>query len=77
MKKNKDNLILLNNSISGLGIIVLGLIVTIGNINLYTTVINLLVCIFLIYGLSSFVNFILKRKIEVNTFLTKNFNKLK
>lgn len=66
MKNKKDNLVLLNNSISGLVIIVLGLIVTIGNINLYTIIINLLVCVFLIYGLSSLINFILKRKIVRN-----------
>ncbi len=63
--KNK-NLNLLNNLISGIGIIILGVIITKGSITMYTKVINLLVCVFLIYGFSKFVNFILNKKIVKN-----------
>ncbi len=58
---------LLNNLISGIGIIVLGLIITIGSINMYTRVVHLIVYVFLIYGLSRLVNFILNKKIIRNS----------
>lgn len=64
IKKRQINL--LNNLVSGLGIITLGLIVTIGNINMYTRVVYLLVCAFIIFGLSNLLNFILNRKIVRN-----------
>ena len=62
----KININLINNLISGIVIIVLGFIVTIGSIDMYTKLINLLVCIFLIYGVSKLINFILNKKIVRN-----------
>lgn len=59
----KININLINNLISGIVIIVLGFIVTIGSIDMYTKLINLLVCVFLIYGVSKLINFILNKKI--------------
>lgn len=64
VRKNKISL--LNNLISGFGIIILGIIVTIGSINMYTKAINLFVYIFIIYGLSKLVNFLLNKKIVRN-----------
>lgn len=63
----KRELNLLNNFISGIGIIVLGFIITIGSIDMYTKVINLLVYVFLIFGLSKLLNFILNKKIVRNS----------
>lgn len=64
LKKRKLNL--LNNLISGILIIILGIIITIGSVNIYTIVVKLCVYVFIIYGLSKFLNFILKRKIQGN-----------
>lgn len=63
--RNKQ-LSILNNLISGLGIVILGIIATIGSINLYTKVINLFVYIFIIFGLSGLANFLLNKKIVRN-----------
>lgn len=52
---------------SGISIITLGIIIIIGNINIYTRVINLFVYIFLIYGFSKLLNFILNKKIVRNS----------
>lgn len=66
MVVKKRQLNLLNNLLSGIGIIVLGLIITIGSINMYTKVVNLVVYVFIIYGLSRFINFLLNKKIVKN-----------
>lgn len=66
MLKKFKNLNLINNLVSGIGIVTLGLIVTIGSTYMYTKVINLIVFIFIIYTLSKFINFILKKKIVRN-----------
>jgi len=63
--KNK-HISLLNYLISGICIIVFGIIVIIGSINMYTRVINLLVYIFILYGLSKLLGFILNKKIVRN-----------
>lgn len=65
VKKRELNLI--NSLISGIGIITLGMIITIGSIDMYTKVINLLVYVFLIFGLSKLLNFILNKKIVRNS----------
>lgn len=65
VKKRELNLI--NNLISGIGIITLGIIITIGSIDMYTKVINLFVYVFLIFGLSKLLNFILNKKIVRNS----------
>lgn len=66
MSIKKKQISLINILISGLGIIILGIIVTIGSINMYTKTINLFVYIFIIYGLSKLINFLLNRKIVRN-----------
>lgn len=66
MTVKKRELNLINNLISGLCIITLGIIVTVGSIDMYTKVINLIVYVFIIYGLSKLVNFILNKKIARN-----------
>ncbi|MBQ9071718.1 MAG: DUF308 domain-containing protein [Bacilli bacterium] len=66
MSIKKKQISIISNLISGLGIIILGIIVTIGSINMYTKTINLFVYIFIIYGLSKLVNFLLNRKIVRN-----------
>ena len=66
MRSKKRYIGILNNLISGIGIIVLGIIVTIGSINLYTVVVNSLVYIFIIFGLANLINFLLNRKIVRN-----------
>lgn len=65
VKKRELNLV--NNLISGIGIIILGLIITIGSTSMYTKVINLFVYVFLIFGLSKLLNFILNKKIVRNS----------
>lgn len=66
MLLRKKQISLLNNLISGIGIITLGIIVTVGSINMYTKAINLFVYIFIIYGLSKLVNFLIGKKIVRN-----------
>lgn len=66
MKLGKKRITIINNLISGIGIIALGVIVTIGSINLYTALVNLLVYAFIIFGLSNLINFLLNRKIVRN-----------
>ena len=56
----------LNNLISGIGIITLGVIITIGSIKLYSFVVSLLVCVFIVYGISKLINFLINRKIVRN-----------
>lgn len=66
MNIKKRQISIISNLLSGIGIIVLGFIVIIGSINMYTKVINLLVYIFIIFGLSKLLNFILNKKIVRN-----------
>ena len=66
MLLKRKQISLITNLISGLSIIILGTIVTIGSINMYTNVINLFVYIFIIYGLSKLINFFLNKKIVRN-----------
>ena len=66
MKKVRRYISILNNFISGIGIITLGIIVTIGSINLYTKFVNLLVYAFIIFGLSNLISFIINRRIVRN-----------
>lgn len=66
MNIKKRQISIISNLLSGIGIITLGLIVIIGSINMYTKVINLFVYIFVIFGLSKLLNFILNRKIVRN-----------
>ena len=66
MNIKKKQISLINNLITGIGIIVLGTIVVIGSINMYTKAINLLVYIFILFGLSKLLNFILNKKIVRN-----------
>lgn len=66
MNIKKKQISLINNLITGIGIITLGTIVVVGSINMYTKVINLFVYIFIIFGLSKLLNFILNKKIVRN-----------
>lgn len=66
MFKRRKSLSILNNFITGVTLITLGVIVVIGSINLYTRVVNLLVYAFIILGLSQFINFLLNKKIVRN-----------
>ena len=66
MNIKKKQISLINNLVTGIGIIVLGTIVVIGSINMYTKAISLLVYIFILFGLSKLLNFILNKKIVRN-----------
>lgn len=66
MVNGKKSLNLINNLLSGIGIIVLGIIIVKGSISMYTKVVNLFVYIFIIYGISKLINFLLNRKIIRN-----------
>ncbi len=65
VKKKEINL--LSNFISGIGIIILGIIVIILSIDMYTKVVHLIASIFFIYGLSKLINFLLNKKIVTNS----------
>ncbi len=67
MYLRKKELSILNNLVSGLTIITLGIIVVIGSINLYNSVITLLVYAFIIFGISQLINFLLNKKIVRNS----------
>ena len=62
----KKQISIINNLLTGIGIITLGIIIIVGNINMYTKVINLFVYIFVLFGLSQLLNFLLNRKIVRN-----------
>lgn len=66
MNIKKKQIGLINNLITGAGIIILGIIVVVGSINMYTKAIKLLVYIFILFGLSKLLNFILYKKIVRN-----------
>lgn len=66
MNVKKKQISLINNLITGIGIIILGIIVVVGSINMYTKAIKLLVYIFIIFGLSKLLNFLLNKKIVRN-----------
>lgn len=66
MNIKKKQISIINNLLTGIGIITLGIIIIVGNINMYTKVINLFVYIFILFGLSKLLNFLLNRKILRN-----------
>lgn len=66
MNIKKKQISIVNNLLTGIGIIVLGIIVIVGSINMYRKFINLFVYIFMLYSLSKLLNFILNRKIVRN-----------
>jgi len=66
MNIKKKQISIINNLLTGIGIIILGIIVIVGSINMYTKFIILLVYIFILFGISKLINFILKRKIVRN-----------
>ena len=66
MNIKKKQISIINNLLTGLGIITLGIIVITGSINMYTKVIKLFVYIFILFGLSKLINFILNRRIVKN-----------
>lgn len=66
MNIKKKQISIINNLLTGIGIITLGIIVIIGNINMYTKVVNLFVYIFILFGLSKLLNFLLNKKIVKN-----------
>lgn len=66
MEKGKKSLSLINNLLSGIGIIILGIIIVKGSISMYTRVVNLFVYVFIIYGISKLINFLLSKKIVRN-----------
>lgn len=66
MNIKKKQISLINNLITGIGIITLGIIVLVGSINMYTKTIKLMVYIFIIFGLSKLLNFLLNKKIVRN-----------
>ena len=66
MNIKKKQISIINNLLTGIGIITLGIIIIFGNINMYTKVINLFVYIFILFGLSKLLNFLLNRKISRN-----------
>ncbi len=64
VKKRELNLI--SNLIFGIGIIILGIIITVLSIDSYKKVINLLAWVFIIYGLSKLIGTMLNKKIQGN-----------
>jgi len=62
----KKQISTINNLLTGIGIITLGIIIIVGNINMYTKAINLFVYIFMLFGLSKLLNFLLNKKIARN-----------
>lgn len=66
MNIKKKQISIINNLLTGIGIITLGIIIIVGNINMYTKAINLFVYIFILFGLSKLLNFLLNRKISRN-----------
>lgn len=77
MERNRK-LYLINNLLSGLGIIILGIIFIVLSNKLYTGIINILVIIYIIYAFSQLVNFIIskKRKRNKETFIRISINLL-
>lgn len=67
MLVNKKQIKLINNLLTGIGIITLGIIIVIGSTSMYTKVVNLFVYVFIIYGISKLINFILNKKIVRNS----------
>lgn len=66
MDVKKKNISIINNILSGIVIIILGLIIIIGNLKIYTKLVNLLVYVFFLFTLSKLLNFSLNRKIVRN-----------
>ena len=66
MNIKKKQISIINNLLSGIGIITLGIIVIVGSINMYTKIVNLFVYIFILFGLSKLLNFILNKKLAKN-----------
>ena len=76
MLVKKKQIKLINNLLAGIGIITLGIIIVIGSTSMYTKVVNLFVYVFIIYGISKLINFILNKKIIRNS-QTRNLNTFK
>ena len=66
MNIRKRYISIFNNFISGIILLILGITVVIGSINLYAFIVNLLVYIFIIFGVSKLINFLINRKIVRN-----------
>ncbi len=67
MLVKKKQIKLINNLLAGIGIITLGIIIVIGSTSMYTKIVNLFVYVFIIYGISKLINFILNKKIIRNS----------
>ncbi len=76
MLVKKKQIKLINNLLAGIGIITLGIIIVIGSTSMYTKIVNLFVYVFIIYGISKLINFILNKKIIRNS-QTRNLNTFK
>ena len=66
MNIKRKQISIINNLLSGIGIITLGIIVIAGSINMYTKIVNLFVYIFVLFGLSKLLNFLLNKKLARN-----------
>lgn len=62
MSVGRKQLNLITNLLAGIGIITLGIIIVVGSISMYEKVVNLFVYVFIIYGISKLINFILNKK---------------
>ena len=66
MFRQRRSISILNNLITGIILITIGLVVAIKNVTIYTKVVRLLVYAFIIFGLSQLLNFLLNKKIVRN-----------
>lgn len=66
MNVRKKQISIITNLLSGTGIIILGIIVIVGSTNMYKTIINLCTYMFMLYGISKLLLFILNKKIVRN-----------
>lgn len=66
MEVKKRQISIINNLLSGIAIITLGIIAIVGSTYMYTKVINIFVYIFILFGVSKLINFILNKKIVRN-----------
>lgn len=66
MNIKRKQISILNNLLSGIGIMTLGIIVIVGSINMYTKVVSLFIYIFILYGVSKLLRFLLNKKIVRN-----------
>lgn len=66
MNIKKKQIGIINNLVTGIIIIILGFVISIGSLNLYKFIIKLFIYIFIILGVSNLINFLLNRKIVRN-----------